>query len=148
VVIGSYRGFDMELHYDSFQQDMILTLKSTMRHNVTLGIDARGNVQRLDNALSSIPQRIENAQNQLYNLRQQQTAAEIEVTKPFPQEEELAQKSARLAELDALLNMDEKERAGAEKSEPEENSMKPDSPERNSQNVSPPTHSDRHEEVL
>lgn len=105
--IGEYRGFKMELDYDSFHQEYQLTLKGTMSHRLTLGTDPRGNIVRMDNALAGIPSRQENSKTQLENLYNQQESAKVEVKKPFPLEDELSQKSARLAELDALLNMDE-----------------------------------------
>lgn len=79
-----------------------------MTHRVPIGTSAAGNIQRLDNALAGIPARLEKAEQQLDNLRSQQEAAQAELGKPFPQEAELAEKSARLAELDALLNMDDR----------------------------------------
>ena len=107
IPIGSYRGFQMELSYNTFEKQFQITLKGEMSHRVSLGTDARGNLTRLDNALAGIPGRLERGQEQLENLRSQQTAAQVELTKPFPQEAELAEKSARLAELDAALSMDE-----------------------------------------
>ena len=106
IPIGSYRGFQMELSYDAFEQQFQITLKGEMRHRVSLGLDARGNLTRLDNALAGIPTRLERGQEQLETLQNQQAAAQVELTKPFPQEAELAEKSARLAELDAALSMD------------------------------------------
>ena len=106
VHIGSYRGFHIELDYDHFQNAFLAVLHGQLRHAVTLGSDARGNLTRLDNALSKIPSRIEAANAQLENLHNQQAAAKDELGKPFPQEQELQQKSARLAELDAELSMD------------------------------------------
>ena len=79
-----------------------------MTHRVPIGTSAAGNIQRLDNALAGIPARLEKAEQQLDSLRSQQEAAQAELGKPFPQEAELAEKSARLAELDALLNMDDR----------------------------------------
>ena len=83
-------------------------LKGEMTHRVPIGTSAAGNIQRLDNALAGIPARLEKTEQQLDNLRSQQEAAQAELGKPFPQEAELAEKSARLAELDALLNMDDR----------------------------------------
>lgn len=97
------------LSYDSFQKEYQVLLKGEMTHRVPIGISAAGNIQRLDNALAGIPARLEKAEQQLDNLRSQQEAAQAELGKPFPQEAELAEKSARLAELDALLNMDDRE---------------------------------------
>ena len=107
IPIGSYRGFQMELSYNTFEKQFQITLKGEMSHRVSLGTDARGNLTRLDNALAGIPGRLERGQEQLENLWNQQAAAQVELTKPFPQEAELAEKSARLAELDAALSMDE-----------------------------------------
>lgn len=106
--LGSYRGFKMELAFDSFQKEYQVLLKGEMTHRVPIGTSAAGNIQRLDNALAGIPARLEKAEQQLDNLRSQQEAAQAELGKPFPQEAELAEKSARLAELDALLNMDDR----------------------------------------
>mgnify|MGYP002700003617 CR=1 FL=1 len=77
-----------------------------MSYPVSLGDDARGNITRLDNAIDNFTDRIADAENALQNLEQQKQAAEVEVAKPFAQEEELAEKSARLSELNALLNID------------------------------------------
>ena len=103
-----YRGFKMELSFDSFQKEYQVLLKGEMTHRVPIGTSAAGNIQRLDNALAGIPARLEKAEQQLDNLSSQQEAAQAELGKPFPQEAELAEKSARLAELDALLNMDDR----------------------------------------
>ena len=108
VPLGSYRGFKMELTFDSFQKEYQVLLKGEMTHRVPIGTSAAGNIQRLDNALAGIPARLEKAEQQLDSLRSQQEAAQAELGKPFPQEAELAEKSARLAELDALLNMDDR----------------------------------------
>ncbi|MCD8368138.1 MAG: SNF2-related protein [Clostridiales bacterium] len=104
--LGSYRGFQMELSFDSFNKEFVISLKGSMTHRVAIGSDARGNLIRLDNALNNIPTRLEQAQTRLETLEQQREAAQAEVGKPFPQEAELAEKSARLAELDAALNME------------------------------------------
>ena len=107
--IGSYRGFTMELTYDSFRKDFEIILKGSMSHRATLGTDARGNITRLDNCLAAMPDRLQRVQDTLENLYNQQAAAKEEAGKPFPQEAELKEKSARLAELDAALNMDEQD---------------------------------------
>ena len=107
MMIGEYRGFKMEISFDSFKQEYELTLKGKMSHRFSLGTDARGNITRMDNALAGISSRLEKARTQLDNLYRQEEAARLEVGKPFPQEAELSQKSARLAELDAALNMDD-----------------------------------------
>ena len=108
VSLGTYRGFNMELSFDSFRHEFDVVLKGAMSHRVSLGIDARGNITRLDNALAAVSDRLKTAREQLTNLQNQQEATRAELGKPFPQEAELAQKSARLAELDAELNMDDK----------------------------------------
>ena len=107
-VIGSYRGFELSLRFDTFRSEYQAILKGQRRYPVPLGTDPLGNIIRLDNALNSFPERITAAENELDTLHQQQAAAQIEVEKPFPQEEELAEKSARLAELNAQLDVDEK----------------------------------------
>ena len=104
--LGSYRGFAMQLDFEPFGSQYILTLRGEMSHRVELGTDARGNLTRIENALNSIPSRLDSAHAQLENLHNQMEAAKAEVAKPFPQADELKQKSARLAELDASLNME------------------------------------------
>ena len=108
VSIGTYRGFQMSLTLEDFGRDYVLTLKGQMTHRVTLGKDARGNLTRIDNALNAMPDRLQNVQNNLDTLNAQMEAAKAELGKPFPQEEELRVKSARLAELNAELNIDER----------------------------------------
>lgn len=105
VEIGSYRGFAMHLSYDGFYNEFQLTLKGAMSHTAKLGMDARGNLTRIDNALSAMPDRLKSVTDQLDNLYKQQAAAKSEVGKPFPQEQELKDKMSRLAALDAELNM-------------------------------------------
>ena len=107
-VIGSYRGFELSLRFDTFRSEYQAILKGERRYPVALGTDPLGNIIRLDNSLNNFPERINSAENELATLHQQQAAAQIEVEKPFPQEEELAEKSARLAELNAQLDVDEK----------------------------------------
>ena len=107
-VIGSYRGFELSLRFDTFRSEYQAILKGQRRYPVALGTDPLGNIIRLDNSLNNFPERINSAENELATLHQQQAAAQIEVEKPFPQEEELAEKSARLAELNAQLDVDEK----------------------------------------
>ena len=107
-VIGSYRGFELSLRFDTFRTEYQALLKGQRKYTVPLGTDPLGNIIRLDNSLNNFPERITAAENELATLHQQQAAAQIEVEKPFPQEEELAEKSARLAELNAQLDVDEK----------------------------------------
>ena len=108
VQIGSYRGFTMSVAFDSMWKTYTLTLKGQMTHRVELGSDARGNLVRIENALDKMPERLRSVQEQLENLYNQQAAAKAEVGKPFPQEQELAAKTARLIELDMELNLDGK----------------------------------------
>ena len=108
VQIGSYRGFTMSVAFDSMWKTYTLTLKGQMTHRVELGSDARGNLVRIENALDKMPERLRSVQEQLENLYNQQAASKAEVGKPFPQEQELAAKTARLIELDMELNLDGK----------------------------------------
>ena len=107
-VIGSYRGFELSLRFDTYRSEYQALLKGQRKYTVPLGTDPLGNIIRLDNSLNNFPERINSAENELATLHQQQEAAQIEVEKPFPQEKELAEKSARLAELNAQLDVDEK----------------------------------------
>jgi len=106
MLLGTYRGFELNIRFDSFKNEHQAVLRAELSYPVSLGDDARGNIIRLDNAIDNFADRIADAENVLQNLEQQKQAAEIEVAKPFAQEEELAEKSARLAELNALLNID------------------------------------------
>ena len=106
MLLGTYRGFELNIRFDSFKNEHQAVLRAELSYPVSLGDDARGNITRLDNAIDNFADRIADAENALQNLEQQKQAAEIEVAKPFAQEEELAEKSARLAELNALLNID------------------------------------------
>ena len=108
VTVGSYRGFSMAMSVEDFGRQFVLTLRGEMSHRVELGKDVRGNIVRIDNALSQIPARIQAAQAQLENVRNQLETAKAEVNKPFPKEDELKTKSARLSELNAELNIDER----------------------------------------
>jgi len=108
VPIGTYRGFSMSLTVENFGKDFILTLKGKMSHRVELGKDARGNLVRIDNALAQMPERYETVQGRLENVQAQLATAKAELGKPFPQEAELKEKSARLAELNAELNIDDR----------------------------------------
>ena len=114
VQIGSYRGFTMSVEFSAWKQEYTLLLKGQMTHRASLGTDPRGNLTRIDNALSQMPQRLEATKAQLDNLYQQQAAAKEEVGKPFSYEDDLRVKSARLVELDTLLNLDGKGRSQSE----------------------------------
>lgn len=109
IPIGQYRGFDMELSFDTFSREYKITLIHQLRHTVTLGSDIFGNIQRLDNTFGAFEERMAACVEQLENTRVQLENAKAEVQKPFPQEEELAAKTARLNELNALLNLDKTE---------------------------------------
>ena len=106
MLLGTYRGFELNIRFDSFKNEHQAVLRAELSYPVSLGDDARGNITRLDKAIDNFADRIADAENALQNLEQQKQAAEVEVAKPFAQEEELAEKSARLAELNALLNID------------------------------------------
>ena len=119
-VIGNYRGFELSLRFDAFRTEYQALLKGRRKYTVPLGNDPLGNIIRLDNSLNNFPERITSAENELDTLHQQQAAAQIEVEKPFPQEEELAEKSARLAELNAQLDVDEKSHEPEQEEQPDE----------------------------
>ena len=106
MLLGTYRGFELNIRFDSFKNEHQAVLRAELSYPVSLGDDARGNITRLDNAIDNFADRIADAENALQNLEQQKQAAEVEVAKPFAQEDELQEKSARLAELNALLNID------------------------------------------
>lgn len=108
-VIGSYRGFEMELFFDTFSREYKITLKNELRHTTALGTDIFGNIQRLDNLLGSMDERLKACENQLENEKTQLENAKQDVQKPFAHEEELKTKSARLAELNAMLDLNKSE---------------------------------------
>ena len=107
--IGSYRGLTLELSFDTFAREYRLTMIGQLRHTVTLGTDVFGNLQRMDNALEGLPIKEQACREQLSNLQTQLETAKAEVQKQFPREEELTTKTARLEELNTLLNLDHKE---------------------------------------
>ena len=127
MLLGTYRGFELNIRFDSFKNEHQAVLRAELSYPVSLGDDARGNITRLDNAIDNFADRIADAENALQNLEQQKQAAEVEVAKPFAQEEELAEKSARLAELNALLNIDR------------DRSSSQDAPEKNEETETPAT---------
>ena len=106
MLLGTYRGFELNIRFDSFKNEHQIVLRGELSYPVPLGDDARGNITRLDNAIGNFADRIADADAALDSLEQQKQAAEVEIAKPFAQKEELQTKSARLAELDALLNME------------------------------------------
>jgi hypothetical protein len=104
--ISSYRGFEMSLHFSTLGSNIELELKGNAIHRAVLGTDVYGNIRRINNVLDGISERLSSAESGLGNINQQIENTENETTKPFPQEAELAEKTARLAELDASLNLD------------------------------------------
>ena len=108
VTIGEYQGFKMSVSFDSFFSKFTISLKGSLSHEVEIGADPFGNLQRLSNALEGMTGKMADVEQKLSNVEHQLETAKVEVTKPFAQEQELAEKLERLAELNALLNMDEK----------------------------------------
>ena len=108
VEIGEYAGMKMKVTFDSFNRKFVMSLKGELSHNFELGSDAFGNITRLHNVLDGMAGKLSEAETKLNNVIHQLETAKMEVQKPFPAEEELKEKMERLAELDALLNMDEK----------------------------------------
>lgn len=123
--IGSYRGLTLELSFDSFSQEYRLTMIGQLRHMATLGTDVFGNIQRMDNLLESLPLKEQACREKLSDLHSQLETAKVEVLKPFPREEELQTKLARLEELNALLNMDKREPEVVAETEAPDNSQQP-----------------------
>ena len=121
--VGSYRGLTLELSFDSFSQEYRLTMIGQLRHVVTLGTDVFGNIQRMDNLLESLPLKEQACREKLSDLHNQLETAKVEVLKPFPREEELQTKLARLEELNALLNMDKREPEVVAETEAPDNSQ-------------------------
>ena len=109
VLMGEYRGFQMVLSFDSLAKSYRVTLQGALTHTVALGTDIHGNITRLDNALDGFADSLKNCEGQLEAVQTQLATAKGELDRPFPQEQELTEKSARLKELDILLNMDEKD---------------------------------------
>ncbi len=109
ISLGQYRGFAMQLHFDSMKREYVITLQGQLTHPVSLGTDIFGNIQRLDNVIESFPERVENCRALLENVHHQLEAAKTAAQAPFPREGELKAKSARLDELNILLNLDKKE---------------------------------------
>lgn len=110
VLLGQYRGFSMVLAYDGRSNEYRITLKGTLSHTVTLGADVFGNITRLDNALENLAGNLDAERAKLEEARVQLENARTELATPFAREDELAEKTARLKELNILLNMDEKDK--------------------------------------
>ena len=123
--IGSYQGFNMRIQFDSWSKEFILSVKHESVAKVRLGADALGNITRINNLLESYPEKLAEAEQRLETVQEQMTNAKEEVGKPFSKEEELNQKLERLSELNALLNMDEREDTETEQSESKEKEERP-----------------------
>jgi N12 class adenine-specific DNA methylase len=127
--LGEYRGFQMELSFDSFNKAYEITLKGALSHKVALGTDIGGNITRLDNILAGLPEKLDACRQQLEAAQSQLVAAKAEIEKPFPQETELAEKSQRLAEVNIALNLDKREIEVVD-AEPDEGDAAPDRKEK------------------
>ena len=113
--LGEYRGMKMTVDYDSYRQEVKLILRGEMSHTVTMGTDVYGNLTRMENTLANMPQKLEKAEERIAELERQTEQAKAELGKPFAQEKELEAKAARLAELNAALNIDERRKEPMEK---------------------------------
>jgi hypothetical protein len=129
VSVGAYRGFGMILHFDGYAKEYRLTLQGKLAHTVALGTDIHGNITRVDNVLESLDARLRQCEGQCAETQGQLAAAQGEVGRPFVREDEFRQKSARLSEVNALLNMDEKDHTVLD-AEPDEGDAA-DAPARN-----------------
>ena len=121
--IGSYRGFKLELSFETFEKQYVLTLVGSLRHSVPLGADIFGNISRIDNMISSLPDKMVGCKERLADTKNQLENAKAEVERPFPQEEELSKKNERLAELNALLDMNHTENEIADGEQENNNNM-------------------------
>ena len=108
--LGRYRGFDMTVYYDSLKNQCRLSLKGTLSHTITLGGDILGNVTRMDNALANIAGEVELLRAEIADNQEQMERARADMDAPFAKEDELTQKTARLKQLNILLNMDQKDK--------------------------------------
>ena len=111
ISLGQYRGFSMSLQYDAAHTDYKLTMKGAMSHTISLGADIFGNITRMDNLVDGMAKELERYRTALQDTRTQLESAKAEMETPFAKEAELAEKSARLKELNILLNMDQKDTA-------------------------------------
>ena len=109
VPLGKYRGFDLELSFDTFEKAYQIKIKGSLSRSISLGTDAIGNITRIDNAIEKISERLEAKKQELTTLEQQFATAKAEVDKPFDKEEELTEKTNRLGVLNGLLNVDKRE---------------------------------------
>ena len=127
VAIGEFQGFQMKVSFDSFFSKFTINLKGSLSHEVEIGADPLGNLQRLSNALESMTGKMAEVEQKLANVEHQLETAKMEVTKPFDKEQELSEKLERLSELNVLLNMDEKGESSIEMEEEEPEETKEDS---------------------
>ena len=127
--IGTYRGFNMYLSFNSFEKEYNVTLEGALQHSISVGGDIQGNITRLDNLISRLPDRLEACKEKLAETEKQIENAKAEIERPFPKEQELKEKSERLAELNALLDMDHKD------NEIDEGEVSSNEPERKERNI-------------
>ena len=125
VKLGAYRGLAMELSYNTFSKEFVITLQGKRAHHVTLGTDIHGNITRLDNEIEKFGDNLSRCEERLETLKAQLENAKAEAVKEFPKEQELAEKTARLGELNALLDMDKKENTVID-CEPDEEEIEPE----------------------
>ena len=125
VLLGAYRGLSMELSYSSVGQEFVIALHGKGTYKVPLGTDIYGNITRLDNKMNELPDNLSRSREQLETAKSQLETAKAEAQKEFPQEQELAEKVARLGELNVLLDMDKKDRVVMEE-EPETEEIEPE----------------------
>jgi len=124
IPLGEYRGFSMELSFDTYSKDYGISIKGALTHDVKLGTDIHGNITRIDNKIEGFSDSLENCKGKFADVQIQLDSAKGEVDKPFPQESEYAEKSARLKEVNILLNMDEKSKEIFDE-EPDEGDIAP-----------------------
>lgn len=124
--IGEYRGFKLELGFNSVEREFTMTMKNKYSHNIMLGSDVYGNITRINNALEAIKDKIPDERLRIEDIEKQLENAKIEMQKPFPQEDLLNEKMKRLEELNILLKLDEKEKQVLDTSNEEE--LEKDSP--------------------
>ena len=135
--LGTYKGFDMTLSYDSFAQEFHLDLQREATHRISLSNSAIGNITRIDNALTAIETKLTQSTEQLAGLREQLETAKGELGKPFPMEQELAEKTARLVELDSLLNLNDTDERDVDEHSADESDVISEAAEKSSVNAKP-----------
>ena len=135
--LGTYKGFDMTLSYDSFAQEFHLDLQREATHRISLSNSAVGNITRIDNALAAIETKLTQSTEQLAGLREQLETAKGELGKPFPMEQELAEKTARLVELDSLLNLNDTDERDVDEHSADESDVISEAAEKSSVNAKP-----------